>query len=284
MKERGVSIRRIFFVVFPAIVLFVVVFPAWSGKAFAEEGKAEVQDPCVGLLSVLDRPTVSDSACAAPLGRIVLELGFQHAGVRGPGGGTAENYPEAELRLGLPGRNEFKVLIPNYNSQRTPEGPVSGLSATAIGFKHEVGYNSHWLGSVEAILTLPSGNAAFGSQGLGAAFLGIVNYSVSDQVAVGLELGVNSQTTSRLAGGDRFTSFISNLVATWQPAEKLQFYGEIFGQSSTGPGQGAGYNLDAGVQYMITRRWEVDLEEGVRLTGNSGGFTHYYGVGIGLLF
>ncbi len=36
---------------------------------------------------------------------------------------------------------------------------------------------------------------------------------------------------------------------------------------------------------MVTHFWwEADLEEGVRLSGNLGGFTHYYGVGSGFLF
>lgn len=280
---------RVVLFLFAAFCMFPMVF-LLSGRTACAEDPVHVEqspeNPCVGLLADLDRPTISDSACVAPLGHAVLELGFQHADVRGPGGGTAKNYPQAELRFGIPGRNEIKVLAPNYTNQRSgiPEEASSGLSATSIGFKHELGYNSHWIGSVETILTLPSGNAAFGSRGLGAAFIGIVNYAVNDHVAVALELGVNSQTTSKLAGGERFTGFISNFVATWQPMDKFQFYGEVFGQSKTGPGESAGYNFDGGVQYLLTRWWEVDLEEGVWLTGNLGGFTHYYGAGMGFLF
>ncbi|MDA8088977.1 MAG: hypothetical protein M0Z61_01955 [Nitrospiraceae bacterium] len=280
---RAKTISRFSFVL--ALLAISAVFFAGEGKAYAKDGQVEeTPDPCLGLLAILDRPTVSDSACAAPLGHAVFELGFQHADLRGSGGGTADNYPQAELRMGLPGRNEFKVLSPNYNSQSTPDGSSSGLSAASVGFKHEVGHNRNWLGSVEAILTMPSGNAAFGSRGLGAAVNGIVNYALNDEIGLSLLLGISSQTTSKLSGGDRFTSFNSDFVATWQPTERLQFYGEVFGQTSSGPGQGAGYNLDGGLQYMVTHWWEVDLEEGVRLTGNLGGFAHYYGVGSGFLF
>ncbi len=270
--------------------MFSAVFFAGGRMAYAKDGRIdETPDPCGGpsaLLAILDRPTVSDSACAVPPGHAVLELGYQHADVRGAGGGTADDYPQAELRAGLPGRNEFKILFPNYNSQRlgTPGAASSGLSATAIGFKHEVGYNSRWLGSVEALFTLPSGDAAFGSGGLGAAFNGIFGYAVSDQVGISLQLGVSSQTVPKLDGGERSTSFISKLAASWQPAERLQFYGEVFGQTSAGPGEGAGVNFDGGIQYLVAHWWEVDLEEGVRLTGNLGGFTHYIGAGAGFLF
>ncbi len=269
-----------------------LVLMARQKKAFAAGTSAVVPDPCAAsspsaLLAILDRPTVSDSACVAPLGFFVVEMGYQHARAQGQGGGWADNYPEAEIRYGLPGGNEFKVLPSNYNSQRAgmPEVASSGLGATSIGFKHELGYTKKWLGSVEAILTMPSGNDAFGSDGFGAAFNGMVSYTLTDQIALGAELGINTQkTASALAGCGRFTSFTTNATATWDPVDRLQFYGEVFGQTKTGPGQGAGYDFDGGVQYIVAHWLEVDLSEGVRLSGGLGGFTHYTGAGLGLLF
>jgi hypothetical protein len=283
-------LRTTFLVSFAAFCIFSIASLAGGRPAYAEEPEhLEIQNPCGGpsaLLSLLDRPTFSDSACAVPLGKAVLELGYQHADVRGEGGGRADNYPQAEVRFGLPGRNEFKVLASNYTSQRSgiPEVASSGLSATAVGFKHELGYTSQWLGSVEAVVTLPSGNDAFGSRGLGALFSGIVAYSVTDQIGLSLQLGASSQTDPVSAGGGRFTSFNQFLTATWDPAERLQFYGEFYGQTKTSGDEGAGYNFDGGMQYLIARWWEVDLEGGVRLTGNLGGFTHYFGAGMGFLF
>jgi hypothetical protein len=116
------------------------------------------------------------------------------------------------------------------------------------------------------------------------AFNGIAAYSLTEQTGLSLQLGVSSQTDPESSGGGRFTSFISNLVATWQPTDRLQFYGEIFGQTSTGHGQGSGYNADAGVQYLLTPSWEVDLAGGLRLTGDLGGYTHYFGAGTGFRF
>jgi len=118
------------------------------------------------LFSLLDRPTFSDSACSVPFRHVVLEIGLMRANLRGEGSSKADSYPQAEVRFGLPGRNELKMLAPNYTSQRsgTPQEASSGFSATSIGFKHELGYTSKWLGSVEAVLTLPSGNDVFGSR------------------------------------------------------------------------------------------------------------------------
>lgn len=266
---------------------------AGPGQVYAREQETAVPDPCSGpsaLLAILDRPTVSDSACAIPQGKFVLEMGVQRANLRGPGGGTADNYPQAEVRIGLPGRNEFVLLPPNYNRQRAgaASGPsaqdITGYSAVTFGFKHELGYNRYWLGAVEALITLPSGGRAFGSRGPGVAVNGIAAYALTEQTGLSLQLGVSSQSEPALAGGGRFTSLVSNFVTTWQPADRLQFYGEIYGQSSTGPGKGAGYNADCGVQYLITPFWEVDLEGGMRLGGGLGGITHYFGAGIGFYF
>ena len=246
-----------------------------------------IQDPCDGrsaLLAILDRPTVSDSACVVQYGQAVLEAGYEHADLRG-GGGTADNFPEAELRFGLPGNNEFVLLPPNDNLQRVPGSPhLHGFSATAVGIKHELGYTRHWLGAVEGLFTLPSGSPAFGSQGLGVAVNGIVTYAPSDDTGISLQLGVASQTNPMLAGGGRYTSVNPDISFTWQPWWNLHFYGEVFGQSRTGPGLGSGFDADGGVQYLLTPSWEVDLEEGVRLSGNLGGYTHYAGAGMGFLF
>jgi len=270
------------------ILVLAILLATWE-RASAIEQESVIPDPCSSFLAIIDRPTVSDSACVVPKGKLVLELGFQHADLRGQGGGRANTYPQGVLRAGLPFRNEIILLAPNYTHQETrvsdsQSETASGYSATIIGIKHSVGYTTSALGAVEALFTLPSGGSAFGSHELGVAFNGIAAYSLTETTGLSLQLGVSSQTDPESAGGGRFTSFISNLVATWQPTASLQFFGEIFGQSSTGHGKGAGYNADAGIQYMIIPSWEVDFEGGLRLIGDLGGYTHYFGAGTGFRF
>ncbi len=183
---------------------------AW-GQVYAQEQETEVPDPCSGpsaLLAILDRPTVSTSPCAVPRGQFMLEMGFQRSKPRDPVGGTIDNYPQAEVRIGLPGRNEFTLIPPSYNRQRTSDSTaeaVSGYSALTLGLKHELGYTRQWLGAVQALFTLPSGSSAYGSQDLGVAFNGIVAYALSEQVGLTLQIGISSQTDPELAGGGRFT-------------------------------------------------------------------------------
>ncbi len=245
-----------------------------------------VQDPCAGrsaLLALLDRPTVSDSACAVPEERVVAEAGYQHAVLSGAGG-SADDLPELELRFGLPAHNELVLLPPNYNRQYGASGALSGWSATTIGIKHELGYTRRWLGAVEGLATPSSGSAAYGSARAGAAMNAIIAYAPSDTTGISLQVGVSTQANPSLAGGARFTSFNPLLTFTWDPYWNLQYYLEVYGQSHIGPGQGAGFDADGGLQYLVTSSLEVDVEEGVRLHGELGGFTHYTGVGLGLLF
>ena len=163
------------------------------------------------------------------------------------------------------------------------DAPQSNISPS-LGVKHELGYTAHWQWTAGAFATLPSGDREFGSPGLGVAANAIVSYSRSGPFGASLMLGVTSETTPSVAGGERYLSINPDFVVTWQSTQRLQFYAEVYGQSHTGHGQGWGSDADGGVQYLITPSFEVDLEEGVRIQGNLGRFSHYTGVGIGLLF
>jgi hypothetical protein len=260
----------------------IAALPVYSMNA---RSQSATEDPCGGpsaLLAIMDRPTVSDSACVVPEKQVVLELGGQWTRFRD--GSRGFNLPEAEFRAGIPGNNELVFLPPNYLRQTGGGMAASGPSATVVGLKHELGYTGKWLGAVESLVTLPSGSAAFGSQGVGAAFNGIVNYDPTESTSLSMMLGVATQTLPDLAGGGRYTSLNPDFVGTWQPTKTLQLYGEIYGQSSTGPGQGAGWNGDGGVQYLLTESVEVDVEAGLRLAGNLGGLGRYVGVGLGFKY
>lgn len=248
-------------------------------SAFADDSA----DPCAGstaLLALIDRPTVADSACVVPYNRAVLELGSQYEQLNPSG--QQYNFPEAEYRVGLPFHTEFVFLPPNYIRQMHPS--LSGYSAATVGIKHELGYNEHWLASVESLFTIPSGSDNFGTQAVEEAVSGIVTYTVTPAVSFSLMLGTSSETESKNNGGGHFTSVNPDLVFTWLPKAKLALYGEIYGQSKTAPDQGSGYNWDSGIIYLVRQNLAWDLEYGQRLSGNLDGFEHYLGTGLSLFF
>jgi hypothetical protein len=251
--------------------------------AFDAHAETAIPDPCAGsLLAIIDRPTVADNPCVVPPSNIVIEGGVQRSTSRY--GGWSVNFPEAIVRAGFGEQNELVIAVPNYYRQNGTSPYLAGVGAAIVGLKHELGYTEHWLGAVEALATLPSGSTAFGSQGLGGAVNGVVSNSVSENVGLSLMLGVSSQSLSAASGGSRYVSVNPDLVVTWSPKDGVQLFGEVYGQSRTGPGEGSGWNADGGIQFLVSADFVVDVEVGTRLAGNLGGFSHYYGAGFGVRF
>ena len=243
---------------------------------------AHSQTICGGssdLLSFVDRPTVGDSACVAPEKTAILESGYQYQQLSG--GGTQQNFTSSELRIGLADRYEFNILLPNYIVQTKPT--VAGFSPVTLRVKHEIKANEKWVFSIEGFAILPSGTATYGSRGLGETFNGIFSYNLSSEFNVSGMFGVSSQSEPINSGGQRYFTVNPDLVFAWSK-EKLSLYGEVYGQSKTGPQQGSGFNMDTGILYLIRKNIIIDLEIGHRISGNLGGFTHYVGTGISILF
>jgi hypothetical protein len=114
---------------------------------------------------------------------------------------------------------------------------------------------------------------------------GILGYNPTSTLGLALMLGVTHFAEPRnVLGGAYYWSVNPDFVVTWLAAPRLQFYGEVYGQNHTGPGEASGYNFDGGIQYLITQDFEVDAEYGRRLSGNLAGWSHYFGVGLGLMF
>lgn len=263
------------------ILLLAVLTPATADL---------LPDPCAGpsmLLAVLDRPTVSDSACVVPSGRAILEAGGQYGTLAGSPSGSQETLPNAELRIGLPRQTELALLPPN-RVRTAPSGPIGvvtrGTTAGVVGLKHAFGYDAHWQWTGETLVTLPSGSTALGSAHPGITINGIVSYNPGGAVSVSFMGGVSSIAGAIANGGQRATSLNPDLVVTWLRNPRLQFYAEAYGQTRTAYGAGWGANADGGVQYLVSPGVEVDMEEGVRLQGNLGSFHRYTGVGLGLAF
>lgn len=264
-----------------ALTLILLFLPILA-QARLQPATALLADPCAGpsgLLAGLDRPTVGDSACVAKPGHAIVELGYAD----GHGGqGLTENGPQAELRFGLPHRNEFVLLPPNATYANNGHIGTTSYSATTMGLKHEWGYTSRWIYASEVLFTTPSTEpAAAGSSGWGEAVNGIIGYSVTPRIAISLMLGATALYDQN---NRRYTSINPDFVATWLLTPRWQLYGEIYGQSHTSYGVGSGWDSDGGVQYLVTRHVEVDAEVGQRLTGALGGYRNYWGLGAGWEF
>ena len=232
------------------------------------------------LLSVVNRPTVADSPCTAPDNKVLVELGYQYLKLRPIG--LEQNYPEAELRFGLPKDNEIYVFLPNYVHHSF--FPYSGFNTTSIGYKHEIDYTHKWIVTLDSSVTPSSGSRYFGDKGWGALFGGLYSYNFNDSLNITCELTLTTQTASSFDGGQRFTSLNPDAFLTWSINDNLQAYGEIYGQTKTAVNEGSGFNIDGGLIYLVSKNFTIDLEAGQRLNGSLEKLEHYFGTGMVVQF
>ena len=218
-----------------------ILFLTFTLSTLSDSFAHVVQDTCFGptaLLNIINRPTNSDSPCVVPFKKLFIQSGFQYQELI-DSNGRQQNLPNAVLRLGLPTKNEFIVLLPNYTHQ-SQQPPTQGETAMTLGFKHQLGYNDKWIVAVEEYITPPSGGVAFGSAGTGTTINGIMNYSVNKKPSFTSMLGGSTQTQPKLSGGGRYSSVNPDFVLTYSLKDKLNLYAEVYGQSQTGLEQGWG--------------------------------------------
>lgn len=262
--------------------LVVAGFLAAPAYAFAD-------DPCDGLLATLDRPTVADSACVVKAGKLLAELGFQDALVKGTDQRELAFGPQAELRYGLPHDWEIKLFPPSENEANLRDvaggGRLTGLGDTSFGVKHQFGTFDKLTVAADAKLTVPTGTTAFGDGGVEGNVQAIVAYAVTDKLGVSFQIGASSLTDR---GNDglirRYASANPDIVVSYQLNSKLQLYGEVFGNTKSAPQQRGNVSFDGGIQYLLTKTVEVDAEAGTLLAGPQGQQARYFGFGTGLLF
>lgn len=103
----------------------------------------------------------------------------------------------------------------------------------------------------------------------------MASYVVNDYVAITGILGVSRTSDTALNGGYSFNSINPDVVFSYSPTQKLSFYGEVYGQSQFTIEQGAGFNFDAGVLFLIHPNAVCSFSIGQQLYNYFGNFTHY---------
>ena len=240
------------------------------------------------MLATLDRPTVADSPCVVKPWRLITEQGIQSGPVKGSDTRSLTQFPQSELRYGLPENWELKLFPPNYNIA-TLRGPgdnrVMGFGDTAFGVKHQFGTLSGFTFAADTKITIPTGRTAFSDGGIEANVQGIIGYNITPKLGISGMVGVS--TLTRRGDDGRITRFASinpDVVVTYQINDSLQIYSELYGNTVTAPHQGPNLSYQGGVQYLLTKSIEVDLSGGGVLRGPAGLPSRYINAGLGLLF
>jgi len=189
-------------------------------------------------------------------------------------------FPQSRFRVGLPGRNEFVLSFPIEN---TNNKLAAGLSPTFLTLKHNIFYTEHWNAAIRGVYIPTSGSKIYGTAHNGYLLNGILAYRI-DTFNASVMLGYSSYSTSIANGGERYNTFTPDFAVGWQAKDWLQLYAEVYGQLNTGPRQGPGYNMDAGLLFLFTKDIAADIEMGHRISGHLGNFNVYYGTGLSVLF
>ncbi len=266
------------------ILVFLILQLWFAASAYAG---AVVKDPCAGKNSLLT--LVSVSSCSAKEGMILLELGVQSDMLK-VGGIKSKiiSYPDSEIRIGIPGNNEIKLVLPNYNIQSYAGGgmpSMSGYDDFGIGFKHEFGYTENTIYAAEITVTFPSGNGGFQNYGTDMTGKGILTYSPTKALSVELIPGISSFTRLSDNGHiSRFFGFNPDVVATYQFKDALQAYGEVQRNPQQGVALSGNYWFDCGLQYLLTQNIELQSEYGIFLDPPEGGYGRYIELETEMMF
>jgi hypothetical protein len=249
---------------------------------FCSFGIHAEQDPCSGkdmLLSLINRPSFSDSACTVPPKKILIEGGLQNQEVIG--GGSQVNAPELSMRLGLSSNTEFVINASNYIHQTIV--PSSGETPTWMGLKYKIYSTNNWIVSAGGLFSPPSGNKTFGSPNSEAIVDAIIYNKINNKLSWQLQIAVSTLSDPVIQGGQQFQSLNPDFLISYT-FEKINAYLEFFGQTKTSSNESFGLSGGFGLIYLFHSNTTFDIEFYQNITGQLQGFEHFIGIGITHLF
>ncbi len=219
---------------------------------------AAASDPCTALSSLVSRPTFGTAACAVKPNDLLIESGYTNLTTSGAGANATVTYPQASLRVGVAHDLEFD-LDPSSIERISGEPTVTDTTDTSLGVKYEIGYTSKLLYGVNVLYTVNSGGPIAGSNGDGvlANFNGA--WTLSPAVGLFASVGYNAQSAGTRDAPQRYCGIDPSLGASVSLPASLTLALEGFGQSSTAPGQGGRYGLDAAVERDVGSRVQLDV-------------------------
>lgn len=265
-----------------AMLAWAVAFAGTPALAQTAPSPAPTQNPCEGILNLINRPTVASAPCAVPPNQVLVESGYANVVSSGTGTGVATNYPQALIRIGtFDPKFEFDVFAPNYTHAG---GAPSGWGDLAVGTAFNLGQSGNAVWGGGAIVSIPTGNPAFTA---GAAqFTGDFNWAYGIGPVFGL-FGTESfnALSARNASGtaQSYFAFIPSTGISAQLSPNAVVYGEYTYYSQAGPGPGSKSLFDFGYEQAIQSQIELDVEYGFSPPDPNGIKQHYFGAGLSFM-
>jgi len=125
-----------------------------------------------------------------------------------------------------------------------------------LALKHDIAYSEYWNVATRAVYIPASGSKEYGAARDGYALNGILAFK-TQVIKICAMVSISSLSTPSAAGGARFNTFSPDVSLTWYAQNWLQ---------------GAGYNLDTELIFLVTKDFAIDMEIGKRLRGQLGKF------------
>jgi hypothetical protein len=285
---------RLFFL---AALAYTLVLPAAASAQSAPASPVPTPaaspsaDPCGGdarLLATLNRPTIGYSACAVAPGTLVVEQGYQNQQQgSGAASSTLIQYPQSFVRYGIKQGLEIDLIGPYFNKLAAPDGNgaltrTSGYQDGGLGFKYEFPPHGRYTVGIDGLFTMPNGSPGFTSGGPTQTANLDVAYAITPTFGIGTTLAFVDASGFDAAGKQsRFLVFQPSFVLTTQLADNYQLYGEYVYASKLAPDQSGRAFFDFGVQKLLGKRFELDIEQGISTTPAANLKFNYFGVGFG---
>ena len=239
---------------------------------------------------VTDRPDFTESTDAVPRGRFQLEMGYTFTYDREEKDRVRNHTaPEFLLRVGLFDDFELRLGWEGYSwSENQFEGQTrggrsvirenwtQGSNDVLIGFKYKFfeqdGLRPHF--GIIGALSMPSGSSSVSSGDVDPELVLLWAYDVTDWFSVAGNVGMAVPTEE----SGRFLQTSSSLSAAFAVSDEVGTYVEYFGFYPNADNSDAAHSLNAGVTYLITDNFQLDVRAGFGLNEEADDF--FTGVGF----
>lgn len=250
--------------------------------AFAQTTPAPAQAPTTPPADTFptistDRPSFSDASGLVPVGHPQIETGGTYFKV---GGSNFGQGPEFLFRYAVSDRFELRLVNVNYSFFEGGGG--SGFQDPGVGFKLRILKPTRATGQPEVtfvgLLQMPLGGGAERAQGVQptgkiAAYLPL---TASDGI------GGNVLASYFTPDDAHFTQYAASLYEAHTFNAKLSSFIEVYGLTPLGHDGHSGAFADAGFEYLLNKRVQVDIRYGTGFNQSRDG--QYVGAGIAYRF
>lgn len=260
-----------------------VAFAQTPALAQAAPSPAPTQNPCDGMLNLINRPTLASAPCAVPPNHVLVENGYANVVSTGPAAGVAANYPQSVIRIGTFDPNfEVDIFAPNYTHSNA--SAPSGWGDFSIGTQFHLGQSGNAVWGGGAIVSIPTGNRAFTA---GAAqYTADFNWVYNLGPVFGLfgTESFNALSAPNASGNAQsYFAFIPSTGVSAQLSPASVIYGEYNYFSQEGPGLSGKSLFDFGYEQALGPHVVFDVEYGFQPPDASGQKQHYFGAGLSFM-